>query len=339
MSCRDALRLLLLAFAAATGLALWAVGLGLHGGNYSHTLLAALAGVVGAHLHEFGRSRAMDRIVTATEGLSLLALIGATGAIASYAVAAATTGYVDAILAHADAALGLDWIAYWRLIHASPVALTILAGYASILVTPALLVLALTLSGSGEVAHRFLLAFTVALALTNIVFIVTPARAAAAYHLGLHAPFLTAVHKEHVAVIEALRARQLTQVPLDRMIGLITFPSFHATAAILCIWGAWSRPWLRLPSLAINIAMLLSTPVQGSHYFVDVAGGMLVAAASIAVTEIARRKERPVMPHRRKPPLAPILARIRVTSRGGALIERTTLHPNSNRDWRTNESI
>jgi hypothetical protein len=53
--------------------------------------------------------------------------------------------------------------------------------------------------------------------------------------------------------------------------GIITFPSVHAALAIIVIAALWPMPALRFVAIAINLLMLLATPIDGSHYFVDIA--------------------------------------------------------------------
>ena len=77
------------------------------------------------------------------------------------------------------------------------------------------------------------------------------------------------------------------------MAGLITFPSFHAAGAVLLAWGFRSVPLLGIPFVALNIAMLATIPVIGSHYFVDVIGGIAVAALAIAGSRARVRAELP----------------------------------------------
>jgi membrane-associated phospholipid phosphatase len=85
--------------------------------------------------------------------------------------------------------------------------------------------------------------------------------------------------------IEALRAGTTHSVSLATLTGLIAFPSFHTSAAILMIWAAWPLAWLRLPVLAVNGAMLAATPVEGAHYLIDMIGGGALALFAIAMTE------------------------------------------------------
>ena len=53
-------------------------------------------------------------LIDMVEGISLFAITGLCGGIASYVVAAHTRGYVDGDLAAWDHAFGFDWLAWYR---------------------------------------------------------------------------------------------------------------------------------------------------------------------------------------------------------------------------------
>jgi len=82
-------------------------------------------------------------------------------------------------------------------------------------------------------------------------------------------------------VIPALRAHQVHVVDLGHLRGLVSAPSFHTAAAVLFIHTAWRSRDLRWPVLGINLAMLLATPVEGTHYLTDMILGAAVAAVAI----------------------------------------------------------
>jgi len=63
--------------------------------------------------------------------------------------------------------------------------------------------------------------------------------------------------------------------------GIITFPSLHAALAVIPIVALWPIPRLRWLILALNIVMLAATPIDGSHYFIDVIAGIVVAAIAV----------------------------------------------------------
>jgi membrane-associated phospholipid phosphatase len=81
--------------------------------------------------------------------------------------------------------------------------------------------------------------------------------------------------------VPALRDGSLRLLDVFRLGPVLTFPSFHAVYAILFIWSTWPVRWLRPFALLLNGTMLVSTPVGGGHYFIDVTTGMVIAGLSI----------------------------------------------------------
>jgi membrane-associated phospholipid phosphatase len=75
-------------------------------------------------------------------------------------------------------------------------------------------------------------------------------------------------------------------VELSNLDGIVTFPSFHAAAAVLLAWAASGIPFLRYPMIALNFLMLISAIPIGGHYAIDVIAGSLVAAVSIVAARV-----------------------------------------------------
>jgi membrane-associated phospholipid phosphatase len=71
--------------------------------------------------------------------------------------------------------------------------------------------------------------------------------------------------------------------------GIIAFPSYHAGLAMITLWGFWrsGTKWIRWPGIALALATILSTPVDGGHYLVDVIAGLCVAGCSLALAQRA----------------------------------------------------
>lgn len=230
------------------------------------------------------------RLADVIELTGLFCWFSLIGALASYAVAAGSTGYQDDLLARADAALRFDWLAAYRFMADRPW-LAGVAGFAyrSIFLTPLVVVAALAWTGRTMQATRFIALFAVALAIALVSFHFWPARSALAHFVGTDAAYLPATGIEHVAQIEGLRSGAITLVDPARIVGLITFPSFHATCAVLFAWAGWPVRRLRVPLLVVNGAMLAVTPVEGTHYLVDVIAGVLLALALIAAATAPRR--------------------------------------------------
>jgi len=64
--------------------------------------------------------------------------------------------------------------------------------------------------------------------------------------------------------------------------GVICFPSFHVIWAILFGQALWGLRLLRIPVAVLSGLIIFSTVTTGWHYFVDVLGGIVVAAVAIA---------------------------------------------------------
>jgi membrane-associated phospholipid phosphatase len=56
---------------------------------------------------------------------------------------------------------------------------------------------------------------------------------------------------------------------------------------MLFAYGLWKIPYVRWFGLGLNLAMIAATPIQGSHYLVDVLAGMSIAALSIFICSCA----------------------------------------------------
>lgn len=219
-----------------------------------------------------------------SEYAALFTIISLMGATASYPVAALTAGYADVALQRVDVALGFDWLAWYRLVAAHPI-LQVLGTtvYRSIYVTPAILLWSAARTGEHDRAYRFLATFLVAALITLALFSLMPAVGPFS-HLW-HQPIVYMPESElwQPGLIPALRAHTVHVVDLGQLRGIVSAPSFHTAAAVLYIVAAWRSPSLRWPIVALNAAMLLSTPVEGTHYFIDMILGALVAAVSLAL--------------------------------------------------------
>lgn len=245
-----------------------------------------------------------QKLLDSIEYVALLSLISTIGAFATYAVAALTTGYSDDLLVAVDRALGFDWVWFYDLTRDH--AWLSVAGkisYLSIFISPSILVLALAWTGRRSEARRFLFAFAVALALTVLIATFFLARGAIEYHVGPTPSYMPQAGVNHAQIIQNLRDGTLTWVDPAQLSGLLTFPSFHATSAILFIWAAWPIGWLRGPMLAMNLAMLAATPIEGGHYLIDVFGGAFTAWFGIAALRLVSPG-----PARETPAQAPIPA-------------------------------
>src|SRR5439155_10643608 len=95
-------------------------------------------------------------------------------------------------------------------------------------------------------------------------------------------PHLTPVVSTSWPVFYGLRDGTFRTLVAVGSEGIITFPSLHAALAVILIAALWPISVLRWVILALNIVMLAATPIDGSHYFIDVFAGIAVAGAALA---------------------------------------------------------
>lgn len=280
---------------AGIGLALLMViaGLRIDASHMTTATQLSLLGVLAAAVRSRVAGARFGRLVDLVECWGLMALISTMGALASYAIVRLTNGEADAWLAAVDRTLGFDWVSAYRFYADRPLLARFAeVAYLSIFFSPTVVITALALSGDAERARGLAAAFGIALLITLAIFCFCPARSALAYHLGSEVDYMPATGIGHLAAMDQLRAGAMTVIDIRSLAGMITFPSFHAVSAVLFIWAAWPVAWLRWPCLAINLAMLIVTPVQGTHYLIDVIGGVTVALVAIGALYLPRPRLR-----------------------------------------------
>jgi hypothetical protein len=222
-------------------------------------------------------------IADGAEYYGVFTLLAVMGAVASYPIATMTSGFHDAALQRIDAMLHFDWLAWYRLVAATPILQSLgLVAYRSIYLTPAILLATFAFTGDRVAAHRFLATFWLTAVGTLILYIFMPAIGPFSYLWHHSIAYMPESEQWQQGLIPALRAHTERVVDLGHLRGIVSAPSFHAAAATLYINAAWRLPRLRWPVLGVNIAMLLSTPVEGTHYLIDILLGTIVAMAAIA---------------------------------------------------------
>lgn len=242
-----------------------------------------------------GRS---GRIVMTLEAIGLIVAFMMVGELLSYLLASAGGPLWDAQLYAADRSLGLDWRAYLTFVDANPwLGLTFNIAYRSIMPQVLLVIVLLGLSGRVVALHSFTGAFVLSGLVCMVVSALMPAYANFVY-LGLSPadfPNLDpAAAFVHVKTLEDLRSGALTLLSLTDAEGIITFPSFHASLAVIFALALWELRWVRWPGLILNALMFAATPIDGGHYFVDVIAGTAIAlAAWFAARALAQRETAP----------------------------------------------
>jgi len=232
------------------------------------------------------RRRSADlRLVFAIGAIAqLIMLVVITGPL-SYVAVMMNWPLQDQTLLAIDRALGLDPKVVASFVNDRPwLADALDTGYKFIklfiLATPIVLAATMRLVR----LQVFVGAMSIALAHTLAISVFTPAIGT---YYGLNVPVSDfpslnpSFYTAQLHDILAVRAGSLRHLELFDLAGVVSFPSFHAASAILYLWALWPVRGLGAVAAVMNILMILSTPVIGAHYVIDVIGGIVLAVAAI----------------------------------------------------------
>ncbi len=221
------------------------------------------------------------------EYLAIFGLICMIGAVASYPDAAASSGMVDPLLQRGDRMLHFDWVRLYRFVADHRILQVIgICAYQSIYLSPVIVLGYLAWAGRRAEAYRFLLSFWTAAVITLILFRWLPAAGPFAYLWHGPIPYMPQSALYQARLIPELQNHAVLAVDMDELHGLVSAPSFHAASAMLYILFARRIPRIGVPLVALNLLMLAATPIEGTHYLVDVLGGVIVALVAFGLTAL-----------------------------------------------------
>ena len=244
---------------------------------------AAIYGVCG-HLNA-NSARSRPWIFSMLTGIAQMIVVVAVMTSMTYIAAAATFPMQDARLLAFDRAIGFDFRAFVAYVNARDWLIGILAaGYRAISWPILLNVVVLSLAGRYLQTGKFVLAFLIALLATTCITVFVPAIGAygvAGVLPSDYSNFEPQGYLDTLRDVPLLRDGNLRALDLFQLGGVVTFPSFHAAAAVLYAWALWPIRWIRWLALLPNAAMLVATPIGGGHFLADVIAGIIVAGLSI----------------------------------------------------------
>jgi hypothetical protein len=219
------------------------------------------------------------------EGISAFALVSLLGAIASYPLAAGHHPLVDTELEQVDLTLHFHWLSLYEWIAGH--AWAQIAGriaYLSIFATPAALIGYFAWTGRRAESRLFVATFWVAVVITLSLFPLFPAAGPFSRLWRGSVPYmpLSALYQDQV--IQALRQHAIQTIDLGELHGLVCAPSFHAASAVIYIATSLRVKGLRWPLITLNVLMVLATPIEGTHYLVDLLAGGVVAGIALWLT-------------------------------------------------------
>lgn len=212
----------------------------------------------------------------------------AVGAPLSYIAASASLPLQDHAFGAIDRALGFDWPGMLNWLNSSPTLYAVLRViYQTLTLQMTTVVLCLAFAGELVRLRVYTLAFLIAALVCIAISAVLPG-AGAWPHYGptaTESPNILPVVSTSWPVFDGLRdgsVRMLTAVGSE---GIITFPSLHAALAIIVVMALWPIVLLRWLAIVLNGVMLVATPIDGSHYLIDVIAGVALALLSFLAAQ------------------------------------------------------
>ncbi|MDR3422463.1 MAG: phosphatase PAP2 family protein [Xanthobacteraceae bacterium] len=230
------------------------------------------------------KTRVIETIQTILYGFLYLAVTIVCGVLAAYAMQRLAFPLQDQLIASADKMLGFEWLDYAHWVDRHPAVQTVFRlAYNSILPQTVLPLVVLAVASRISELRAYLLAFVIAFAFTIVISALMPAAGPiafvdrAAFHL---LQFTGATPLDHL-----VRLREAGSLVMDDAPGgIATFPSFHATIAVLTPLTLRGFPRIFAVLLILDAAMLGGTVTEGAHYFCDIlaGGGMAFFAHAVA---------------------------------------------------------
>ena len=249
-------------------------------GSFIAPLGVSLLLKVGAHYYRDWRQDC--NLASALESTSQVVAFAAVAAPLSYVVSSASLSLQDATLAQLDQVLGLDWKRLLDDMHRWPNFLRLMhVVYLSLSLQMIAAVLVLGFTGRLGWLRIYMLSFIFAALITIAISALVPAEGPWLYYGIKGFPDLLPISHTSWPVFFGLRDGSLRDLMGVGAEGIITFPSLHAALAFILVAAFWPVPVARWIAAVVNSFMLLATPIDGSHYFIDVLAGIGIAIFSV----------------------------------------------------------
>ena len=219
--------------------------------------------------------------------VAYMAVFTAAAAVLSYLAATVAWPLQDALLARTDRAMGFDWLPFLAWFNARPtIGLALSEAYHSSMNQVMALLVILSFLNRPKDAWDFAGLFAVTLTVVLAISAVLPASGAYVFYApdpALYANLNADAGRWHYLDFLALRAGTFTGLSLDRLQGLVTFPSFHTVLAIITTYALRNLRLLFWPALLLNAAVILSTLTEGGHFLIDLPAGAVIACLAISL--------------------------------------------------------
>ena len=237
--------------------------------------------LIGAHVRA---NKNMPRLALGTIGFGVFTCFMGSIAIFIFTLFPLQHPLIDPALISIDAVFGYVWADFVQAIGRYPVFGKIL-GYVYMSSLPQIVAIIILLAFLNRAVdlYRFLTTGIFCLIAIVAFWWLFPSIGPAAYSsvapdvqdkIGL------VVNAEYGAQLRQLSAQGLAVITIDRIVGVIAFPSFHMVMACMAVWFT-RRTFAFVPSLLINIAMVPATLSHGGHHLFDLVGGVAIFAVCL----------------------------------------------------------
>lgn len=272
------LKMSLIGFTAIAGIVLMA----LHGMRFEFQSASHAIGTIGLLLPfavVFDR-RKLNQFANLLTGFLCMVAFNFFLSILTYAGTPLNAPLADEWLANMDTMMGIHVpsVVAWSRSHPWIYRFFDQAYY-SVLLSTLLALIVLGFDNDVRRLQDFVLHFILGGLITTVIFFLMPAEAPEGYFNFQP----TIAQQRFLDHFYALRAGEFRVISMDNLEGLITFPSFHTTWAILVAYAFRPYRWLFAPMVLLNAAVVGATVILGWHYAIDAVGGILVAAAAIVL--------------------------------------------------------
>jgi hypothetical protein len=248
---------------------------------YSSLALLFLVLAGGAVFYEHYRRDA--KLAAMLTGTAFLIGMSAAFSVMNYLLLTVAGHRIDANLAAIDRAMGVDWPAMMAFVSHYPVTNFVLKVlYLSVLPQVAAVTVAQGLIGKPERIYGLCLSVSAGAAMCIVTWTLLPAFGAFSVYDVSSLHMSLALDTNYARALTSLLAHGPGHISPTDAKGLIGFPSYHGTLAILVAWYARDLKVVRWFAFGINAVVIVATPIQGGHHVIDVIAGFAVAALAIA---------------------------------------------------------
>jgi hypothetical protein len=247
--------------------------------------LAILAGAAAT-----GRAGGRPRLQVGATAFLQMTLFTIIGVILSYALAARGGPLWDDRLAAADRMLGFDWPTVFAAADRSVAALWVGGvAYHSLTIQMIVAIVALSAAKQADRLRTAVLAAILSGFATILISGVTPAMGNV-FDPADYRHLWRSIAWMEQDLLRGLRTGTWRTLDLTQLMGIVSFPSYHATLPLILAWAQRDVRGWRLVAPVWAGLTIAATPLFGGHYGVDVLAGIVLAIAALAITPVLIRR-------------------------------------------------